>query len=289
MLFPGISEKNRVKSKKRKEFSPENNSFSASLRWKECHCCLFKINKASATVEAAMIMPIIIAFFLSILWLIQIFQIHSIIGALVDEAGCKAVTMSYVSKMEDENIESAVNLAGGFFLSEIYLRTKISESEVSKYIDMLSFLFGVTGDKDTISLKATYVVRPPVKIPGYPGMLITNTFYSKAYVGYEISDEAVSYIYVTRESQVYHTSKECRALTTYISTIFESELETKRNRNGGKYYPCEKCADRGGYLAYITPYGTKYHKSAECSGLTTRIMKIPMTEVGERRKCFYCD
>lgn len=249
--------------------------------------------QGSATVEALLILPIAFFFIYSMIWMIDVFRIHTEVGAIVNEAGNQMVEYSYPlnvisEKAGGEEKNQILSIAGSVAYNEIYVRGKIEDSDVADKIDKLICITGVEGEKDVVSITVNYYVTPYLEIPGFEGMYLTNSFYSKAFVGYERDENKEEYVYVTKGSSVYHTSKECSGIKTTIEAEYLDKIDECRNENGGKYYPCEKCGKEVGYICYVTPYGNRYHSDPTCKELKVNLYRIPISEIGGRRKCYFC-
>ncbi|MBR4345241.1 MAG: hypothetical protein IKP88_21470 [Lachnospiraceae bacterium] len=106
----------------------------------------------------------------------------------------------------------------------------------------------------------------------------------------EEEEDDTEYVLIAETGKCYHYDYSCPALNVKPSKIRFSEVDKKRNQNGGKYRPCEFCAGKGKEQedCYITPEGDRYHFDATCQGLKRTISKIPITEVGKRRECKRC-
>lgn len=249
---------------------------------------------ASATVEATLIFPLVILFFMSVIWIVDLFYIHSTIGFELDSVGKELVSYSYPYKMYIQGGEESGELNG--ILSSVgwnegYVKSRLNKTEVSTRVSSLTTLLS-DFSSDDIDIVVTYFVEPILKIPGVDGVFLTNHFFSKPYSGYSKgrATESDKRVYVTRTGSVYHTSLNCRSLKTTIISVAYDGVSAKRNEAGSKYYSCELCG-RGnhGSVVYITPTGNRYHNSASCSELKTDIFEICLSEAGGRGKCKYCD
>ena len=249
---------------------------------------------ASATVEATMILPFIILFFVSIIWFIKLFHIHNEIGAKLNLIGNEMVAYSYpytLLKSEVGIDGELTNLALSVGWNEIYVKDRIEELSVSSKIDSLTTLLSDYSKEDAIDIVITYSVRPPFDIPGIPAVILTNHFYSKMFVGYGgKKTEQDELVYITPTGSVYHTNLDCRALKYKVTAVKSSEISNERNESGSKYYPCEKCSGSGfGDHVYITEYGTRYHSNKKCSELKVDIFEVPLSSVKDRPKCKFCE
>lgn len=113
----------------------------------------------------------------------------------------------------------------------------------------------------------------------------------KSMVPNEGSDEKC-YVYVAKNGTVYHNVVHCTYLHLGIQDVSAGELETVRNRSGGIYKPCESCMKGSqaveGMRLYITPYGDRYHRTDDCSGLRRTVRKVEKSEVGAMPPCSKC-
>lgn len=252
--------------------------------------------KGSATVEALLILPVVLFFILSVGWMADIIGIHSELGGVVNRVGNGMVIYSHAyNSLTEENIGEtefgpAVMSIG---LSEGYLRSEIVKTRAGEKITDLVCAFSSITDEE-IHLSVTYKVEPPMKIPGFNGIFLKNSFYSRPYTGYhhdetEDSDEDDEIVYITRTGTVYHTVTDCRALKVTVDTVGWSQISVERNNDGAKYYPCEKCAGSGqAGMVFITPYGNRYHFDRDCHEINSVWYAVPHSKVKERRKCKFC-
>lgn len=254
------------------------------------------VNTASLTVECALVFPILLAFFLGMFWMIELFEIHSDIGSELYSAGNELVSYSFcLNKDFDKQKadESLLKQLGTIGFNEVFIKKRLSSAKSASKVKYLNTLLSDVKTKGEIDIEVTYYAVPYIPIPGIHGIWLTNHFYSKAYTGAELSgnkeDEEDVIVYITPNGKVYHTSINCSTLKTTISAVRYSELSNERNDSGAKYYPCEYC---GGKVkdgtVYITPTGRRYHSSLQCGELRTSISEIKLSQVGSRRKCMRC-
>lgn len=212
-----------------------------------------------------MILPIVFTFLGSFFILISTIAIHSLIGTILYEEG-----NDYVSTIKP----------GAF--SEIRIIERVNDSVAKDYIENFSVFVWPLTKGDEVTIEATYKIN---------GMYLKNRFYSKCFTGYEKSiEESVEYVYVTEDSNVYHSSLNCKSLKSSIRGVSFEDIEKERNEDSKKYYPCSKCGyEEHRAVAYVTPYGRKYHFRTDCPNLKITVYKIPKEEIGDRRKCSFCE
>lgn len=245
--------------------------------------------KASATVEALLIMPLGFSFFMFFVFIMEAIAVHSIIGAIVNETGSEYVLLAHTSQylLSDEEKLSTMVKVGEYVLSEELLRERINKSVAAERVENL-IIVADTADEDILDIKVFYEVKPMIDLPLKKKLYLSNRFYSRKYIGNKRTFKESDFVYVTRESEVYHTSNSCISLKTTIEVVTKEEIMSKRNNDRKKYYSCETCGNIEAELLYITPYGTRYHTDRNCKNLICRAYKMPVAEIGERRKCYYC-
>ncbi|MBR6308541.1 MAG: pilus assembly protein [Lachnospiraceae bacterium] len=252
-----------------------------------------KEQKGAATVEALLVMPIAFSFAMALIWMIRIFGIHSEVGAILNEVGASYVENSYVYAAIDGDTDD-----NGLALSEICediitegdLIMRIKNEYAYTFMDDMFCGINIFGTPECVDIWADYLVTPPIRIPGYKGMRLHNRFYAKKFTGYTPAKTDEEEVYVTKGSKVYHTHLSCTALKTDIREVGYNSLKDLRNNDGSKYYACEKCGgkEQSGTVL-ITPYGNRFHTKRDCPELKLNVYKIPKSEIGGKRKCFYCE
>lgn len=239
-----------------------------------------------------LVMPLAFIFILFIGWFIDTIRIHSVIEGIVSESGNKMVCYSYAYEAIDNgegDVEECMRAFGTNALFRFNLEREIAESDVGDKVQIYSCILDDMSDESAIRIKVIYRVFTPVSVPGFKGMLLSNTFYSKKYCGKRSVEKCSEYVYVTRGSDVYHISKECTGLKATVETVLKSSVDKKRNKDGKKYYACDRCENSEKAYVYITPYGNRYHGDPECSNLKVLVRKIPKSEMGDRKLCYFCE
>ena len=116
----------------------------------------------------------------------------------------------------------------------------------------------------------------------------------RKWTGYDVcsvltTSEEEEYVYITEHGSVYHRSLSCSHLNVNIRVVSATEVDSLRNNNHAKYYPCEYC--KKGYstgLMFITPDGNRAHNNAGCSALKRQVKLVKLSEVGARGPCKDC-
>ena len=188
---------------------------------------------ASATVEAALIFPLVIFFFISVMWFMNLYYIHSEIGARLNLIGNEMVAYSYPYHVfiNDESSGTDVkDLVLSVGWSDIYIKSGLESLEVCDRIESMTTLLSDFMSEDAIDIVVTYTVKPALSIPGIPAVILSNHFYSKMYTGYSGKKTNVDKtVYITKSGSVYHTDLGCRALKYDVHRIRQSDIGDARN------------------------------------------------------------
>ncbi len=207
----------------------------------------------------------------------------------------------------------------GLSITEITGRTSdglvikgLLENEVSRYpFACAAVLNGKNGfscmgsvlysEDETILIKCSYRLRSPVSFFDIGSVPVRQELEYRYFTGLpevsmlneeeeenEETDDAT--VYITEEKIVYHRSLSCPSLNLVISSCALNDVGSRRNKGGGKYYPCERCArGRAPQTVFIAKDGDRYHYKRDCSGLKRTITQIALSEaVKTRRACKRC-
>lgn len=97
------------------------------------------------------------------------------------------------------------------------------------------------------------------------------------------------YVYITQDSEVYHTDRDCTHLRLTVKETSSREVGDLRNDDGRRYRPCEIChAKLSDGKLYITSEGDRYHNSITCSALKRTVWAVRIDRVKGRRPCSRC-
>lgn len=201
------------------------------------------------TVESSLAVPIFIFFMANLLWMITLYESVS----------------DSLSKLHSELNEAtiAAHLAGP----------------------------GV-GD-DCITMSDAVELKPLVPEIAWRQGATILTLTARKWTGYDIhkgeESEEDEYVYITENGSVYHRSKSCSHLKVSIRIVDSLQIDSYRNKDRAKYYPCEYCSSaQSSGLLFITDYGNRYHASPNCSGLKRVILTRRLKEVEGYPPCSSC-
>lgn len=246
--------------------------------------------RASYTLEAAVILPFLACFFVSILLFFRVMQIELEVQKALDNTGRQMAVYAGVSNFANPvNIVNPV-FAKGLFLKEISGSTAVKSFVTGKAAGISLMESDLSGDY--IDLKAVYHIRVPIKLLGMRDIRVTQRAICRKWTGWHESadgDGEDIWVYITETGTVYHRDSSCSHLELSIKSVDCAQLEELRNENGGKYYACVLCTkEERKKRVFITNQGTCYHNDLNCSGIKRTVSMIRLSEVGERRECSRC-
>ena len=220
-------------------------------------CPLF-YGKGSLTVEAAMVLPLMLSFLLLLLSLVEVMR------------------TAVEQRISQQELIRSSAVAASVILGEN--KSKNGDCLVVDRVYPIALSFSAFG-YENVRVRHTSVVH------------IFNGYDVSQVVGTKEQD---AYVYITKSGSVYHLSRSCRVLCVDISQMKVNEIATARNTEGKKYYKCQVCRfgfnsdDTQEQTVFYTPYGVKYHASLACPEIQRMIQVVKRSEVGERKACKFC-
>ena len=241
--------------------------------------------KGSVTVEAAIAIPI---FLFAILCLLYLVEFQSITTKLrlngMQTAKYAADEYSAVPLITKDKLHRhLVNQVG---------EQRLAQSIVAGGAAGLTIKCENNGNgNDELLVSLSYEVMIPV--PQFLSLNIKQKeeFVVKAWTGNGQSGEQErgEIVYVASTGQVYHKQYSCTHLKLSIDFVLLQDVAERRNQNGGRYHPCERCTTSiAVVVAYVTDTGNRYHYSLACSGLKRTIYSRYRHEVPWLGACSRC-
>ena len=247
---------------------------------------LFTCQKASYTVEAVLILPLMAIFFTMLLFFFRILQVQYTVEEALLYAGRKTAIESSITDSKEVLLASAK----GYFLYALG-ENEIIETYVTGGIWGI-MLWESEFLEEQICLRATYQMSLPIDIwdIGKIRLYSQNLFQKWKGDKGSMDTENETYVYITPNGTVYHTTPSCRILDIRIQSVNLSQIEEERGKNGQKYYSCSRCKDMSGEndVVYCTDYGTLYHMDISCSALKRTVNKVKREEIENRNPCSFC-
>lgn len=252
--------------------------------------------RGSMTVEAAVILPLVLLFFLHLGSCMEMLRLHGRLAFALWQTG-RELTV-YGAAMEGTGEGSGIpDLA----VSYLYVDSRVKQILGRDYLDSSPLTYGSQGlnylaseyleDEDAVNIIITYQVNPKITMFHFPYFRMVSRYYGRAWTGYAVGEETgrTVYVYVTDEGEVWH----CRADCSYLKlSIYEAAPETVwmlRNRDGERYRACSRCEDWPVCnLVYLTEEGNRYHTVRGCPALLRSIRAIEWRENIPYRPCSRC-
>lgn len=255
---------------------------------------------ASATVEAAIVMPLFIYAITAIIYMLQIIMVKQDMNVAAYNTVRTMTKYAYAyDKLVESDKEVSAITAYGTLLSELGVNYAKEHYIVGGNAGIVLFGTNVLGETGEISITVSYAVKNPFDIFGIGVVLVNQTYSGQGWTGDEGVAQSIKdadkerTVYITPYGKVYHTDEECAYINLSITQIAAYEIDSARNMGGGRFYACELCMDGDetknptGYL-FVTHFGDRYHKTPECSGLRRTIIEVPFSEIEDRDMCQKC-
>ena len=276
---------------------------------------------AGMTVEAAVVLPLFLLFFMNLGCAIEMIRLHGNLQLALWNVGNKMCVYGYAWESADE-MEAAVtknekegrewwDTLADIALTASYVKnqvvnyvgeTYLEESPLNRGVDSLQFWESeilqnqdsvISGD--TVDIVLTYQVSPWMDMPFVHPFRMCNRYYGRMWTGYDVTinipegDEAQDVVYITEYGSVYHESLDCTHLKLSIREVSLEEAKQARNESGGRYAECSKCKKKlfqG--TVFIGRDGDCYHYDRGCSGLKRTIYTITRQQASNYSPCSRC-
>lgn len=236
------------------------------------------------TLEAAVILPLLACFFVSILFFFRVMQVQLEVQKALNDTGRQLA----VCGMSDEAVPAA---AWALLQKELKGR-----EEAERYIRGGSAGISLLRSDfrgEELCLNAEYQIRLPIGIFGIDGYRVEQQAVCRKWIGWNGSsaaDAADTWVYVTESGTVYHTARSCTHLALSVHTADYATVAFLRNEDGERYNACEHCGKNAvtGGKVYIADHGNCYHTDPGCSGIRRTVFMVRLSDVAGRRKCSRC-
>lgn len=284
------------------DFSPYSKNSSSIKGTSLSVSCARKV-KGSMTVEAAVVLPLFLFFFLQLGSAIEMIRLHGNLQLALWEVGNRLSVYGHV--LEDGDVmvpDSLLTELAGVALSYTYVKGEIIDYLGERYLESSPLSSGSSSlqflesdfrtEEDTFELTVTYSVSPLGGLAAFKPFRMANKYYGRLWTGYEISvcePPEEDYVFVAENGEVYHADSQCTHLKLSIKEVSLAEALVSRNDQGEKYEACQLCCGEvsSGEM-YITSQGDCYHSLGECSGLKRTVKRMTVTEAMDYRPCSRC-
>lgn len=281
----------------------------------------FRKLEAGMTVEAAVVLPLFLFFFLNLGCAIELIRLHGNLQFALCDIGNRMAVYGYAfSEMEKQaGIKQAEEETSGeeqknVLLSELgdvvfsytYVKNQIAEYLGRQYLEEAPIVNGVDGlqfwesdifdGNDCFEVIVTYRVEPFSSIIGFGSFRMANRYYGHLWNGYHIpgtdagNDKAEKdVVYIAENGDVYHEDRNCSYLVLSIREVSLQEAHASRNSNGERYEMCMLCEKAGLQgKVYITEDGENIHYKRDCAGLKRTVYEVSRAEARGYPPCSRC-
>ena len=241
--------------------------------------------RGSLTLEAAIVLPIFTGLVVAILFFFRVVEIQLSLEKALDYA-----------TRQGASITTEIGQTKEVILSEAFAFKRAQDDKNSSDYSMWPGVIIVpVNDGDNLTLSATYLMKLPLPLIGTKYLPVNQKVSARKWIGYtggvgrgDNVDDTI--VYVTSDSEVYHTTTSCTHIKLTVSSISGDSLSSARSDNGGRYTKCHLCRPPSGLSTYyIAKEGDRYHMSTSCSGLKRTYYTKLLSEVqGILRPCSRC-
>jgi len=251
-------------------------------------CGLFRRNLgASMTVEASVVLPLFLFFFLNLLSAIEMIRLHSNIQLALWSAGREISVYGSFSESESYATTYGMALAEGatvkLKIKEILGKEYLENSPLENGLNSLYCMVVPDSEEpDVLDIRIVSKVAAKFPLPAFGQFSMINVYYSHYFTGYEKSRSGnqQQVYYVTQEGEVYHVRQTCSYLYIPVEKIMREELPKQ-------YRECQKCGKNGVMpWVFITSEGECFHAKLDCPALKRTIRTV--TDTTGYRPCSRC-
>lgn len=252
--------------------------------------------RASMTVEASLVLPLLLFFFVNLATLFSALSLHNSIQMGLWNAGRElAVYDGTLESLDNSFLGQGVEMLG----ESVFVRQKIVTYLGEDYLEqsllklgknsLICFLQPHEEDTNVIDIRVEYRIATKFPIPGFRDFLMGNRYVCYAWKGYNIPEQEriQKVFYVTKDSEVYHLRTTCTHLSLSIRRVNGPNYIQERENQGLAIRACTKCKNKQKTdWVYITKEGDCYHLDLGCSALKRTIYSISDTK--GYRPCSRC-
>lgn len=250
--------------------------------------------KAGMALEGCMVLPLFLFFMATLLYGFEMLRFQSDVYEAMHTVGSKVCFYAYESRYGKEENTDVLNKSASSEAVEQYL-----EEQFLPYLCVEGGKDGVLVKVDfdsygNVEINTVYTMKSFINLLPIGDIKIRDRFFAHGFVGYmgedqgKKEDKAEIYVYITATGTRYHFSEECTYLKVPIKSLSGTAISSLRNNSGEKYYPCERCDPDENGPVYLTEWGNRYHRKADCPALKRTVYIIPLSEAGNRTACSKC-
>lgn len=285
-------------------------------------------SRGSMTVEAAVVVPLLILFVLHLGSCMEMLRLHGKLEYALWQTGRELAVYGAVETRSctpsnapnnapstasslapgpdsgcasEEASDNASSIVSDWAVSYLYVNSRIGQILGKDYLDSSPLVYGRQGlnyltseyleEDECINIILTYQVCPQITCFPFPYFRMTSRYYGRAWTGFDVGGktEQITYVYVTEDGEVWHSRGDCSYLKP---SVYEAQAETVwslRNGDGERYRPCSRCGNRPqSGTVYLTREGNRYHSVRNCPSLLRRVRAVAWREDMPYRPCSRC-
>ncbi|MCR5255919.1 MAG: hypothetical protein K6D96_08295 [Acetatifactor sp.] len=222
--------------------------------------------KASATLEASVVLPILMLF---------VFSISLVFDLLKNEAATACAMRDGLRMLAVEEAVAGENYA----VREVFMNAKLSGEYLAFVSPAKGDLIDVTAVKPFFFRSNLLLIQP---------FLVGNRMVIKNYTGYRINKD-VKPVYITETGTVYHEDPDCTYIRLSVKEVSFTDGKNAKNDEGERYVKCRVCGKgKAPERVYITDEGNCLHYKRECSSLKRTVREVNLYDIEGYRPCSRC-
>ncbi len=263
---------------------------------RRAHPCTSSL-PASMTVEAALVLPLTLFFFLALLqpvtWLDRQRKVQTAMERIGEEISQYGILAEAVENGDKELPAFCTDAAAALWIrgrigqyadhvtvkkADVYRENGEIEFVV-EYQEEIPVFEAVLGKQtETVAVKRRSWI-------GIPGKLKGDGAYRDS-----DGDEQTEMVYVGAGMGRYHLFRDCHYISNEYMPVTRSEAENGK-APGEKRTPCAVCGKKGDSLetVYITTAGEHYHYDKNCRSMMSYVREVPKGEAEHLGLCSYCE
>ena len=275
----------RNQNKKIKKSLPGNAMISGSQKEAPRYTCF----SAVFTLEAAVVLPFVACFFVSILFFFRVMQVQLEVQKALDDTG-RMISVYFNKASENEELADKAMVKG------VFIKNLAGRNAVKRYVKGGIAGISLSGSDLSgleVSLEASYQMRFPLQLLGLLNINMAQRTICRKWTGWAAGREGGGgdvWVYVAETGKVYHLTANCTHLKLSVRQVRIQAVSMMHNENGARYRKCILCAkkDNGQKQVYITGQGDRYHFDLRCSGIKRTIFRIRQSEIADLKACSKC-
>ena len=292
LFFASFDEMNKQCHSYRKNMSLQVHD---PLLARRAHPCTSSLS-ASMTVEAALVLPLALFFFLALLkpvtWLDRQRKVQTAMERIGEEISQYGILAESVETGDSglpafcTDVAAALWIRGkaGQYVDHVTVKKadvygENGEIEFAvEYQEEIPFFEAVLGKQtETAAVKRRSWIGIPGKLKG-DGTSRDGD-----------GDEQTEMVYVGDGIGRYHLFRDCHYISNEYMTVTRSEAENGKVP-GEKRTPCAVCGKKGdgSETVYITTAGEHYHCDKNCRSMISYVREVPKDEAEHLGLCSYC-